>query len=51
MKEADTCPDCGNETSIIKLGSEPARQICGRFGCEYDGETLTRAEAEARVNA
>jgi len=36
----DSCPDCGETTSVVKLGSEPAREICGRFGCEWDGLTL-----------
>ena len=36
MNEA-TCPDCGGSADRIKLGSEPARLICGRLGCEWDG--------------
>lgn len=36
----ETCPDCGEETDVVKLGSEPAREICGRFGCDWDGQTL-----------
>jgi hypothetical protein len=34
------CPDCGKQTDAIKLGSEPAREVCGHFGCEWDGVTL-----------
>lgn len=35
------CPDCGRKTGFVKLGEEPPREICGRFGCEWDGKTLT----------
>jgi hypothetical protein len=45
MKGDNTCPDCGNETSTVKLGPEPAREICGRFGCEWDGVTLRENES------
>ena len=34
------CPDCDETTDVIKLGAEPAREVCGRFGCEWDGVTL-----------
>jgi len=36
----DNCPHCEATTSVVKLGSEPAREVCGRFGCEWDGITL-----------
>ena len=39
-EDVRTCPDCGETTNTIKLGSEPAREVCGRFGCEWDGVTL-----------
>ena len=31
------CPDCGRTADRIKLGSEPTRLVCGRFGCSWDG--------------
>lgn len=34
------CPDCGEETSFVKLGDEPTREICGRFGCGWDGKSV-----------
>jgi transcription elongation factor Elf1 len=37
---ANNCPDCDSETSVVKLGAEPAREVCGKFGCSWDGETL-----------
>jgi transcription elongation factor Elf1 len=36
----DSCPDCNKPTHVVKLGGEPAREICGRFGCSFDGHTL-----------
>jgi ribosomal protein S27AE len=36
----ELCPGCGASTGLVKLGSEPAREICGRFGCPWDGVTL-----------
>jgi len=50
MKGDNTCPDCGKATSTIKLGSEPAREICGRFGCEWDGLTLRKPEPARHTN-
>jgi len=35
--QAGNCPDCGRDVHKIKLGPEPARIICGRFGCDWDG--------------
>jgi len=43
MEVNQNCPDCGKNLSTVKLGPEPARQICGRFGCEYNGETLSES--------
>jgi glutaredoxin len=34
------CPDCEQTTGFVKLGANPAREICGRFGCSWDGVTL-----------
>lgn len=34
------CPDCDEQTSLVNLGGEPPREICGRFGCDWDGITL-----------
>jgi len=52
MESKNDCPNCGKALSIIKLGAEPAREICNRFGgCSFDGRTLSRKEAEAIVNA
>lgn len=42
MKEDMTCPDCGEPTSIMKLGNEPPRRVCGRIGCDWDGITLRK---------
>lgn len=38
--DARPCPDCGETTGFVKLGAEPAREVCGRFGCDFDGVTL-----------
>lgn len=40
----NVCPDCESKTSVVKLGAEPTREICGRFGCEWDGKTLEGGE-------
>lgn len=43
MTDFDTCnvcPDCSADTAVVKLGAEPAREVCGRFGCSFDGVTL-----------
>lgn len=37
---SENCPDCGEPVDKIKLGSEPTRIICGRFGCGWDGKTV-----------
>ena len=34
------CPDCGEQTGLVHLGEEQPREICGRFGCDWDGRTL-----------
>ncbi len=36
----DDCPWCGKDTSVVKLGSEPAREVCFLWGCNWDGQTL-----------
>jgi len=36
----NACSHCDRFTSVVKLGSEPAREVCGRFGCEWEGVTL-----------
>jgi hypothetical protein len=37
----NTCPDCGDDTNIVKLGAEPAREVCLAFpSCDWDGVTL-----------
>lgn len=41
------CPDCGEETGVVNLGGEPPREVCGRFGCDWDGITL-RPDSPAR---
>lgn len=43
MTDFDTrnvCPDCSADTSVVKLGAEPAREICGRLRCGWSGVTL-----------
>lgn len=47
--DARPCPDCGEMTGLVHLGNESPREICGRFGCEWDGITLRKAEP-VRVN-
>lgn len=42
--KVQSCPDCGKPTSKVKLGPEPARLICGRFGCSFDGRTVEGGE-------
>lgn len=39
--ESRPCPDCGEETGLVHLGTQPAREVCGRFGCDWDGEKIT----------
>jgi transcription elongation factor Elf1 len=34
------CPHCGDTTSVVKLGSEPAREICPALRCNWEGDTL-----------
>jgi transcription elongation factor Elf1 len=36
----NSCPHCGETTSVVKLGSEPAREICPTLPCEWEGITL-----------
>jgi len=38
--EPSNCPHCGDSTSLVHLGTEPPREICGRLGCSWDGENL-----------
>jgi transcription elongation factor Elf1 len=40
FKTMNSCPTCGDTTSVIKLGSEPAREICPALKCGWDGVTL-----------
>jgi len=37
---SSACPDCGKSTGVVNLGTEPPREICGRFGCDWEGESL-----------
>jgi hypothetical protein len=37
---SSACPDCGKQTGVVNLGTEPPREICGRFGCDWKGESL-----------
>jgi len=39
-KTAHSCPECGESTSIVNLGNESPREVCGRFGCDWNGVTL-----------
>jgi len=34
------CPECGKSTALVNIVSEPPREVCGRFGCSWDGENL-----------
>lgn len=34
------CPDCSEPTSVVNIGSEDPREICGRFGCSWDGKNI-----------
>lgn len=36
----DSCPDCGETTGVVALGGEGTREICGRFGCSWEGQSL-----------
>lgn len=38
--ERRPCPECGEPTGLVHLGTEPPREICGRFGCDWGGENL-----------
>jgi len=37
---ARPCPDCSEDTGLVHLGGQPPREVCGRFGCSWDGITL-----------
>ena len=47
---ARSCPDCSEETSVVKLGESPPREICGRFGCSWNGVTLRKGDAVTHTN-
>ena len=34
------CPHCGESTGLVHLGGEPPREVCGRFGCDWEGVSL-----------
>ncbi len=40
FETVDSCPVCTGKTSVIKLGGEPAREICQSFTCDWSGNTL-----------
>jgi hypothetical protein len=40
MSELANCPNCEEQTTIVKLGNENPRQICPSIRCTWKGITL-----------
>lgn len=40
--ESRPCPDCREPTSVVNLGNEDPREICGRFKCSWDGKKIPK---------